>query len=547
MKLKHISARYCDLIGKTEGELIGRDVRNCIPIAPLETCSSSDKHGLKLLNQHFLRRKAFRDFDIPINLKGVRMLWSFTARPLLNAVGEFDGFRGVGRDVTAERESRRKIEHMAKYDALTGLANRTLLREELEQALSRLDRRGEKFALLLLDLDNFKVVNDTQGHPAGDALLVKVAEELKGLVRDHDTVARLGGDEFAIILTMLDSPKEAAHFAERITEALTKPFNLDVCEAMIGVSIGISYAPLDGRDADTLVRHADLALYKSKNDGKGGYSLFDQEMDAAARRRRQLEVELRLAIENGGLQLYYQAQVHAETRRLTGFEALVRWNHPTLGTLSPAEFIPLAEEVGLIQPLGAWVLAEACHEAVKWPENIRIAVNLSPVQFLSPSLFDQVRNVLTTTGLTPDRLELEITESLLMDNTGLVKATLASLKGLGVRIALDDFGTGYSSLSYLRKYRFDKLKIDRSFVRNIDADPDALAIVDTIIRLARDLRMSLTVEGVETEAQFSALLSCGCENIQGFLISKPLPVSEIKPFLQAERALTSQRDMKAVA
>jgi diguanylate cyclase (GGDEF)-like protein len=547
LRLKHVSARYCDLVGKSESDLIGRDVGECLPTAPLESCTADEKYALKVLNRHLGKHEGFRDLDVPVELNGVRMLWSFTARPALTATGEFDGFRGVGRDVTAAREARRKIEHMAKYDALTGLPNRTLLREDIDRALSRLDRRGETFALLLLDLDHFKMINDTQGHPVGDALLIKVGEALKGLVREHDTVARLGGDEFAIILTMLETPKEAANFAERITKALSKPFNLGVCDAMIGVSIGIAYAPIDGTDADTLVRHSDLALYKAKNDGRGGYSFFEQEMDAAARRRHQLEVELRLAIENGGLQLYYQPQVHAATRRLISFEALVRWNHPTLGMLSPVEFIPLAEEVGLIQPLGAWVLAEACREAMYWPENIRIAVNLSPIQFRSPSLFDQVRTVLLKTGLNPDRLELEITESLLMDNTGLVESTLAALKGLGVRIALDDFGTGYSSLSYLRKYQFDKIKIDRSFVENIDSEPDSLAIVDAIIRLARDLRMSLTVEGVETDAQLTSLRSRGCEHIQGFLISKPAPANEIERFLHEERQESRAFAMKGLS
>jgi diguanylate cyclase (GGDEF)-like protein len=529
--LNHVSARYCQLLGRREDELLGTSFLDSLPLLPASRCTSEESDILARLDAMFAARKPFRDFEAPMMLGETRLEWSLTAKPLVDSSGAFAGYRGVGRDVTTAGEARRKIERMARIDALTGLPNRLSMREDLAAALLRLDRRNEPFALLLLDLDHFKNINDTQGHPVGDALLVQVASRLTALAREHDTVARLGGDEFAIVLTMLETPKEAANFCESVIASIGKPFELETGSVSIGVSIGIAYAPVDGTDPDQLTRHADLALYRAKHEGRGGLRFFEPAMDAAARRRHRLERELRAAINEGTLQLHYQPQVNALTRRLTGFEALVRWDHPELGMLSPMEFIPLAEEVGLIQPLGAWVLTEACRQALTWPGHVMVAVNLSPVQFRSPQLFVQVQKILASTGLAPERLELEVTESLLLDSSGLVESTLKALKALGVKIALDDFGTGYSSLSYLRKYSFDRIKIDRSFVQDIESEPDSLAIVEAVIRLAKDLRMSLTVEGVETDAQLSSLQSRGCEEIQGYLIARPAPVSELSRFL----------------
>jgi diguanylate cyclase (GGDEF)-like protein/PAS domain S-box-containing protein len=438
---------------------------------------------------------------------------------------------GTLTDITARREAEAGMERLAKYDTMTGLANRVLFRMELEQALEQMRRTNESFAVLLLDLDHFKAINDTRGHPVGDELLKMVAGRLVQQVREFDTVARLGGDEFAIILSAVENPREAANLADRIGEDLARPFRLDGGEAVIGVSIGITWAPQDGEDADTLIRHADLALYRVKGDGRGGYQFFEAEMDAAARRKHMLEGELRGALARGEMELFFQPVVDTTTLAVRSFEALMRWRHPKLGMLSPMEFIPLAEEVGLIQPLGAWALRKACETALLWPDTVSVAVNLSAAQFRTPGLFASVKRTLEETGLSPTRLELEITETLLIDSTIPVSETLTALRALGVRIALDDFGTGYSSLSYLRRFPFDKLKIDRSFVRELETAPDAGAIVDALIKLAGDLRMSLTVEGVETERQLEMLRRRGAKEIQGFLISRPVPSDELARFL----------------
>jgi diguanylate cyclase (GGDEF)-like protein len=532
LRLRHVSARLSEVIGRSEGDLIGMDAAKLVPVRKRSECTYEESlNQLKLLRQ-IKSRKPFRDLEIPVIVGESCRIWSLTAKPVFLPSGEFDGYRGVCRDVTAANEAHRAIEHLAKFDMLTGLANRTKLREETEEAIIRLDRRKEAFALFLLDLDHFKFVNDTHGHPVGDALLQKVAERLKGAVREIDSVARLGGDEFAIVLTDIQKPEQAAGLAERIVRELSTPFVLPTCELHIGVSIGIAYAPVDGSDFDTLIRHADLALYRAKSGGRGGYHFFEAALDAAARRRHMLEADLRDALACNSLELYYQPLVDSRTRAVRSFEALMRWNHPTLGMLSPAEFIPLAEEIGLIQQLGAWAVSQACQEALAWPEEIGVSVNLSAVQFRSPSLFTGVKAVLEQTGIRPDRLELEITESLLLDATESVKTILTSLKGLGVLIALDDFGTGYSSLSYLRKYRFDKIKIDRYFVHGVESDPDALAIIDSMMGLARDMRMALTIEGVETEAQMAALCARGRMEIQGYLISRPMPAGQVLGFIE---------------
>jgi diguanylate cyclase (GGDEF)-like protein/PAS domain S-box-containing protein len=538
LKLRHVSSRYCDIMQVMEQDLIGRPVAECLPTLAPSKCTAAERNALRILDRRIVNREPFRDIDLAIELRGERLVWSFTARPIFDAAGEFDGFHGVARDVTSAREASRKIEHMAKFDALTGLPNRVLLRDELDRAFSRNGRRGEPFALLLLDLDHFKMINDTQGHPVGDQLLIKVAERLKTLVRDHDTVARLGGDEFAIVLTMLENPQEAALLGERVTTALATPFQLDACEALIGVSVGIAYAPADATDSDTLIRHADLALYRAKNDGRGACRFFEPAMDDVVRRRHRLEADLRAALttDGGGLTLHYQPLIDVTTGDIRAFEALVRWQHPAFGLLGPAEFIPLAEEAGLIQALGAHVLQDACRQAMDWPDHVRISVNLSPIQFRSPSLFADVRKVLETTGLKPERLELEVTESLLLETSALVDSTLSALRGLGARVVLDDFGTGYSSLSYLRKYSFDKIKIDKSFVDQIDREPEALAIIDAMIRLSRDLGISLTAEGVETESQLAVLKSHGCGEAQGFLISRPVPAAEATALLSTPEA-----------
>jgi diguanylate cyclase (GGDEF)-like protein len=540
LHVTQVSARLSAITGRPESSYIGAHISECVPLIKSADYSVDEAASVLELRRSLRNRIHFKDIVVPVALNNEKRLWSFSAKPVLTESGAFDGYRGVGRDLTEELQAKANNAYLAKYDPLTELPNRLQFRDDLERALGRLNRHKEQFAVLLLDLDHFKMVNDTQGHPEGDLLLQKVAERLRTAVRDIDTVARLGGDEFAIILTAVERPQEAANLAERLGSELAVPFRLTSSEAVIGVSIGIAIGGIDGVDADTLLRHADLALYRAKNDGRGMFHFFEEEMDAAARRRHRLEADLRNSIAKGELELYFQPLVNTDTKAVNAFEALIRWNHASLGQLSPAEFIPLAEEVGLIQPLGAWVIREACAQAIHWPPHIRVAVNLSPIQFRSPSLFTQVQKALKETGLAPDRLELEVTESLLLEASANVEAMLKALRQLGVRIVLDDFGTGYSSLSYLRKFRFDKIKIDRSFVNDIETEPECQAIMDSLIRLARDLKMSLVVEGVETESQLASLKARGCLEIQGFLIARPGPAASLGHFFDDDEKMVPQ-------
>jgi diguanylate cyclase (GGDEF)-like protein len=385
-------------------------------------------------------------------------------------------------------------------------------------------------AVLYIDLDHFKDVNDTFGHPIGDVLLRQVSERLRGCVRPSDAVARLGGDEFAVIQTAANQPVSATAMANRIIKELALPFDLDGHQAIIGASIGISVAPDDGDDADGLLKKADMALYRSKEDGRGIYSFFEPEMDARMQRRRALELDLRKAISLNQFEVHYQPLLNLQNNEISGFEALVRWRHPERGMVQPNDFIPLAEETGLIGPIGNWVLNQACSDALKWPDHVKIAVNLSPVQFNKTLVLDVI-SALAKSGLAPSRLELEITETVLMQDTDSAIAMLNQLRDLGVRIAMDDFGTGYSSLGYLRKFPFDKIKIDRSFIADMDEKADSIAIVRAVTGLGATLGISTTAEGVETVEQLRQLRQEGCTEAQGFLISKPRPASELADLL----------------
>ncbi len=410
-------------------------------------------------------------------------------------------------------------------DTLTGLPDRRSFNETLAR---KLVVEGEKTALLMVDLDRFKAVNDTLGHPVGDALLIAVAGRLKGCLRGQDLAVRLGGDEFAVLLPACARDEEATEVARRIVEMLSRPFLLHGQVASIGASVGIAFAPEDAAEPDELVRTADLALYQAKADGRGGWRRYDPVMNERAQARRVLEADLRKALVLRQFRLVYQPQIDMLAGRLTGFEALLRWAHPVRGLVQPNEFIPLAEEIGLIGPIGAWVLAEACAEAAGWPGGLRIAVNVSTLQFeRADDLVRAVETALAAAGLPGHRLELEITESALLNNEKATLATLHKLRAMGVRIAMDDFGTGYSSLSQLRSFPFDKVKIDRSFVADLATSDQSSAIVRAITALGNSLGMTTIAEGVETEAQAAALVQDGCSNVQGFLISRPVPPGEV--------------------
>jgi len=441
------------------------------------------------------------------------------------------GWVATLQDVTAAHKAEARIAHLASHDPLTDLANRAFFRDELEKALMRV-HRGEQIAVLCLDLGHFKIVNDSLGHPVGDALLKTVAERLRACVRETDILARLGGDEFAIIQTSVNKqPAESAAFAGRIIEALSMPYDVQGHHVVVGTSVGISIAPADGVEADQLLKNADMALHRAKSDGRGTYRFFEANMDSRAQARRLLELGLRGALARGEFELYYQPIQDISDGKIIAFEALLRWNDPARGIILPGEFIELAEQTGLIVPIGEWVLRTACQEAATWPPNIRVAVNLSVLQFRNRKLVSTVVNALSASRLAPSRLELEITESVLLQDSENTLATLRSLRELGVRIAMDDFGTGNSSLSYLRSYPFDKIKIDQSFIHELANAGDAEAIVRAIARLGKTLGISTTAEGVETSEQLDMLRSEGCDEVQSYLFSKPCPAKDVAALL----------------
>jgi diguanylate cyclase (GGDEF)-like protein/PAS domain S-box-containing protein len=449
------------------------------------------------------------------------------------------GSLSTHEDITARRQAEAQIAHMAHYDALTDLPNRVLFREHLVKALESVDRG--RLAVLCIDLDRFKAVNDTLGHPIGDALLRAVGDRLQASARPTDLVARLGGDEFAIVQTGTEQPIGATALATRLIAEIAKPFDLDGHQVVIDASVGISIAPNDGIDPDKLLKSADMALYRAKKDGRDSYRFFEPDMDARMQARRKMELDLRRAITLGEFEVYYQPLITLKTQRISGFEALLRWHHPERGMVPPMEFIPVAEEIGLVGQIGAWVLMNACREAATWPDDIHIAVNLSPAQFKHRAIVLDVVAALGASGLPAHRLEVEITETVLLQDTEATVGILDELRNLGVRISMDDFGTGYSSLAYLQKFPFDKIKIDRSFVKDLSERSQSIAIIRAVTALSISLGMKTTAEGVETEEQLQTLKQEGCTEVQGYLFSKPVPAA------QAAQLLQSLTAMKAVA
>ncbi|MCA1363034.1 EAL domain-containing protein [Bradyrhizobium sp. IC3069] len=450
-------------------------------------------------------------------------------------------------DITERKRAEARLAFMAQHDGLTGLPNRNLLRQQMDEMLLHTRRGSEKVALLILGLDNFKAVNDTLGHAVGDKLLRGVAKRLRSTLRDEDGLARLNSDEFAVLQSGLARPEDAVGLAKRLLAAIADPYLLDGHSVVIGASIGIAMAPGDGEDSEKLLKSADMALSRAKLDARGSFAFFEAALDAKAQSRRKIEVELRDAIQNDVLRPYYQPLIDLASGRITGFEALVRWLHAERGMVSPAEFIPVAEDTGLINPLGGLMLRRACLDAAAWPDDVRVAVNLSPLQFRSGNLLSMVTDALKHSGLAPRRLELEITETLLLEKSAQVLATLHALRALGVRISMDDFGTGYSSLSYLRSFPFDKIKIDQSFVRDLAANREAQAIIRSIVSLGKGLGVTITAEGVETEAELSCLRAEGCHEGQGFLFSKARPNAEIVSLLAAQRGIDGDEDAALVA
>lgn len=460
--------------------------------------------------------------------------WLLTGLPKLDANGNFVGYRGSARDVTIEYERKLEDSRLAEFDSLTGLANRHRMNRKLDALLASFKAARRSCGVMMLDLDRFKAVNDTMGHPAGDALLKQVAQRLTSIVGKRGEIGRLGGDEFQIILPDIDDRGEIGELAAKIVQLVSQPYPIDGKQAMIGTSVGAAIAPYDGDTREELIRNSDLALYAAKNGGRGQYRFYSSDLKDEAEERAQLLDDLRAALDGGQLDLFYQPVVRIEDDLVVGCEALMRWEHPERGPVSPGIFIPIAEETNLMAPLGEWALRRACADAAKWPETVRVAVNVSAVQFANADFVETVRSVLEESKLTPDRLELELTESVLLGDSETIADTFRALKALGVRLALDDFGTGFSSLSYLRSAPFDKIKVDRSFVNDAtQADLNSAKIIAAIVGLADALGMDTTVEGVEAFDQLEVIRGKGAKFVQGFLYSRPMPVAELNACLES--------------
>lgn len=455
--------------------------------------------------------------------------FSFTFQPMENG-----GSVVLVEDITERKNAEAKISHMARYDALTGLPNRTFFRDQIDKSLAVTRHNGKSCAVLFIDLDQFKQVNDTLGHPCGDQLLCAVSDRLRQILRGTDIVARFGGDEFVVFQSPIRHPREASSLARNIVKRLEEPYDVDGHHVVIGASIGIAITPNEAISADNLLKNADMALYRAKSDGRGTWRFFEPDMAVKAQARRSLELDLRNAVENGSFKVFYQPLVNLRTKRISTCEALLRWSHPERGMIPPAEFVPIAEEMGLIIEIGKWVLRQACQEAAQWPEQVKVAVNLSPIQFRRGDVVADVRQALQATGLAPNRLEVEITETVLLQDTPATHDALNQLRELGVRISLDDFGTGYSSLSYLHSFPLQKVKIDRSFLAGLGSSDRPITLLHGVARLSAELGMSVVVEGIETEEQL-ALISTeeGIEEAQGYLFSPPIPGRQIRKLLQA--------------
>jgi diguanylate cyclase (GGDEF)-like protein/PAS domain S-box-containing protein len=525
-----VNQAYEKFMGICRDQLIGRTANDLFPREEAEKIIQYDEKALG--SQESI---CSGEFTVHTPNNGVRVVT--TTRLLVR--GRDDGAQhlmAVIEDVTDRKQAEEQIFHIAHHDALTGLPNRIQYNERLEQELEAIES-GASLAVLYLDLDHFKNVNDTLGHSMGDELLKTAADRLRSCVRQTDIIARLGGDEFAIIQTGIDQASDAAGLACRIQEAISAPFDLDGLHAVTNVSIGISLAPMNASLSADLMKQADMALYHAKAAGRNAYRFFEPQMDAIMRARRRIESSLREAIVDGGLELQYQPVVRVADEAIVGMEALLRWRHAERGMLMPAEFIPVAEETGLIVPLGEWVLRQACADAAKWPADIKVAINLSPAQFKDRSLMQVIMSALAASGLPPARLELEITEELLLQDDENTLARLKQLRELGVQIVMDDFGTGYSSLNYLRRFPLDKIKIDQAFVGGLsDGNAVSAAIVQAVVGIAKVLRVRTTAEGIETQEQLRLVKALGCTEVQGFLFGTPMPAGELPRLFPAATA-----------
>ncbi|WNO54325.1 EAL domain-containing protein [Stakelama saccharophila] len=538
-RLTYLSAKVVEQIDAGDGAVMGQ------PLGEVFVVDGASSDTERTLSFHLTSRVSFSDYSVRSRgVAGQERWWSISGRPIFDEVGNFRGFIGNGSDLTEKRRSEAEINRLALFDSLTDLANRQRMRISLDQTLA--ETSGYRAtALMLLDLDRFKAVNDTLGHQTGDALLKQVGQRLSRAVGGAGLVGRMGGDEFQVILPNEGGRDRLSELAERIIAALSQPYFLNGSSISIGCSIGIAIAPGDGEDSETLVRNGDLALYAAKADGRGLHRFYHQDMLIGAQSRKQLEDDLRTALAQNQLHVAYQPVVSTKTTRIVGFEALVRWTHPERGAISPAEFIPIAEDCGLIESIGEWVLRTACHDVAHWPGDVRVAVNVSPIQFANPALPTIVTSALAGAGIAAGRLELEITEGVFLNESSSSEQMFRKLKAIGVRLALDDFGTGYSSLGYLKNAPFDKIKIDQSFVRGaaVPGNRNA-AIIKAIVMLAETLGMETTAEGLEVQDEIELIRELGCSHVQGYVYGKPMPAAEALAQLEAQGGAASASGFK---
>jgi diguanylate cyclase (GGDEF)-like protein/PAS domain S-box-containing protein len=525
-RVVYISSRMTSLLGRSTSQLIGHSL-------------PASLGGNSALGRTLLERQPFANLEMELRTRRGPRWISLAGDPIVDMAGQFQGFRGVGSDITEVRKTQERLTNLANMDVLSGLPNRGRVRQLLGEALSNAVSSNVPCAIMFLDLDGFKPVNDTFGHPKGDAVLKSVAQRLVKAVGDAGHVGRMGGDEFAIVIRDAQGRKSVENLANRLIESVAYPYHIDKVEIRIGVSIGCAYGPIDGQTVDDLIQKADMALYQAKNQGRGTCCYFNDDMRSVAEHKLKLEQDLSNAIAGGQLRLLYQPLINAADQSLVGFEALIRWHHPTRGVVSPVEFIPLAEETGLIMHLGDWVIEEACRAAATWPDNITVAVNLSARQLVLPALPATVNAALSKHRVKANRLELEVTETVFLEDTAGSLDVLKRLRALGVGIALDDFGTGYSSLGYLNKAVFHKLKIDGSFVREAANNKETVAIIQSIVQLAKSFRMTITAEGVETADDFTRMRELGCHQIQGYLFGRPMSFERASELVHGTQARLS--------
>ncbi len=524
-RIRSVSPRFAFALGLDPEDIESKPFIQMIAGPAWET--GQFPSSLHDLAERLKRRESFSNLLVRVTIGGQQRWWELSGTPKLNDSGVFDGFRGVGSDVTEQRESSDKIAYMARYDTLTGLPNRMMLTEALAEALRYADQWRTRCAFMMIDLDRFKAVNDTLGHLVGDQLLARVSERLTSIVSDNELCGRLGGDEFGIVVRDASDADRVSRVAEAVIQALSQPYEVDHHTLYVGASVGSALGPRDGNTVETLMRNADLALYRSKDEGGGQHFVYEPALHAHAEERRKLEFSLRRALEKNEFILEYQPVVDAIGENVVSFEALVRWRSEEHGLVSPVKFIPLAEDTRLIVPIGDWVLHEACREATRWPETVRIAVNVSGEQLLDPNFPASVVSALSLSGLAPSRLEIEVTESIFVRDASTAQAALERIMALGCSVALDDFGTGYSSLGYLRKMRFSTIKVDRSFVQGAaQGNAESLAIIRAVVAMADSLEMTTTAEGVENEAELATVRQLGCNKIQGFYFGRPMGAIE---------------------